>query len=726
MSDDLIGKQIGGYEILDAIGRGGMATVYRARQSSMNRSVALKVLPRQYINDETYMQRFVREVEIVSQLEHRNIVPVHDYGEYDGQPYIVMRYMTAGSVDDLLKHGPLPLDKVLDIVEQITPALDYAHSKNVLHRDLKPSNILLDDDGGAYITDFGIARILDEQHTAGITTQGVVGTPSYMSPEQAQGHDLDGRSDLYSLGIMIFEMLTARRPFESDTPYSIAVMQVMTPPPSPRVFNPEVPPQVENVIFKALEKKRENRYPTGVQLSQAMKEAVANIGKLEVTQPHQPFASRTPPQIVSQPRVSVSTSSRQPTRPTPPPQYTFSPYGTQSSAQSAARPSTRTGLQPPQKRRSNLWLSIAFGGLIGCGLLALLVIAIVFVIGTISSQDSPESELLATPEDNIVATDENGSLATPAITDSAAQNALDLADGFPTILPSPTANVVDDHDVTAPLSAASGAGSQSGALLFFAERDNNFDIYRLDLATREEVRLTSHPASDSYPMMSPDGTQMVFQSNRDGDFDIYIADPDGGNVRPVTDNDFFDRLASWSPDGNWIIFSSDIRNDGTFDLFRVRPDGTNLQRIYSDAHRNSHPRWSSDNRYIVFTGGDADDAQTWDVKRLEVGSDRVENLTDNDEKDWSPAFSPDGKQIIFLQPGLGNASIAVMDVDGGNQRVLFDGPGYEWGANFSPDGRFIAFTSDETGQEELYLMEADGSNVQRLTSNGGSYPTWVN
>src|SRR5688572_24052075 len=144
--DDLIGKRIGGYEILDKIGQGGMATVYRAHQISMNRPVAIKILPRQFITDDSYMQRFNREVKIVSQLEHRSIVPVYDYGEHEGLPYIVMRYMTAGSADDLLrKHGALDAEQILHVIEQIAPALDYAHGKGVLHRDLKPSNVLLDD-----------------------------------------------------------------------------------------------------------------------------------------------------------------------------------------------------------------------------------------------------------------------------------------------------------------------------------------------------------------------------------------------------------------------------------------------------------------------------------------------------------------------------------------------------------------------------------------------------
>ncbi|HRF98933.1 MAG TPA: serine/threonine-protein kinase, partial [Aggregatilineales bacterium] len=205
MSDEFIGKTVGGYEILEVIGQGGMSSVYRARQHSMNRMVALKILPRHLMRDNTYLERFQREVSIIAQLEHRNIVPVHDYGEHDGQPFVAMRYMTGGSVDELLQHGAMDERDIVNILKQIAPALDYAHSKQVLHRDLKPSNILLDEAGGAYITDFGIARVLNESGDK-ITTKGVVGTPSYMSPEQAQGQVLDGRSDVYSLAVMLFEM----------------------------------------------------------------------------------------------------------------------------------------------------------------------------------------------------------------------------------------------------------------------------------------------------------------------------------------------------------------------------------------------------------------------------------------------------------------------------------------------------------------------------------------
>lgn len=199
MAYSLIGVTISGCEIREEVGRGGMATVYRAQQISMDRYVAVKVLPPEFVHQTASLDRFKQEASIVARLEHRAIVPVHDYGEYEGIPYIVMRYMDGGSVEDLLAEGPLAPEQVLQILQQIAPALDYAHREGVLHRDLKPSNILLDANGDAFITDFGIARILGANKKP-LTTSGVVGTPSYMSPEQAQGHELDGRSDVYALG----------------------------------------------------------------------------------------------------------------------------------------------------------------------------------------------------------------------------------------------------------------------------------------------------------------------------------------------------------------------------------------------------------------------------------------------------------------------------------------------------------------------------------------------
>ena len=277
MSDNLIGATIGRYHIRKEIGQGGMATVYLAHQLSMDRDVALKVLPSQFLHQATSLERFKQEASIVARLEHRAIVPVHDYGEHEGMPYLVMRYMDGGSVDGILAGGAISPDKTLKILEQIAPALDYAHQVGVLHRDIKPSNILLDANGDAYLTDFGIARILGTKtESKQLTTTGVVGTPSYMSPEQAQGHDLDGRSDVYALGVVLFEMLTGERPFEGETPYTVAVKHVTETPPSACEKNPALGRAIEQVLYKVLAKNRVMRYQTATELAEKLRDAIEN------------------------------------------------------------------------------------------------------------------------------------------------------------------------------------------------------------------------------------------------------------------------------------------------------------------------------------------------------------------------------------------------------------------------------------------------------------------
>jgi len=348
-----------------------MATVYRARQVSMKRIVALKVLPRQFVQDDTYMQRFHREVEIVSQLEHRSIVPVHDYGEFDGQPYIVMRYMPAGSVDDLLAKGPLELDLTLKIIEQIAPALDYAHTKGVLHRDLKPSNILLDDSGDAYLTDFGIARVLGENPGGiSITTHNVVGTPAYMSPEQAQGQPLDSRSDIYALGVTLFEIVTGRRPFQADTPYGVAVLQVTSPPPAPRSIRPDLPIAVEQVIYRTMKKKPDERYRNALAVAEALSRALEPASSsVHDTQPGIP----RPTKPIRQ-RQAEKAAVR-PATPAPPPPTPRTPPR----SRPVIAPQPRSDSRKRNRPRS-VWMSAAIGGIIGCGLLTLLVLVIALAI----------------------------------------------------------------------------------------------------------------------------------------------------------------------------------------------------------------------------------------------------------------------------------------------------------------------------------------------------------
>lgn len=261
------GQQIGQYTIKSELGRGGMATVYLAHDPRFDRTVALKILPSHFLHDPTFRGRFEREARTIAALEHNAIVPVYDFGEHNGQLYLVMRYLSGGSLYDRVSKRPLSIVETVPIVNRIGDALDYAHIQGAVHRDLKPSNILFDDRGNAYLTDFGIAKVAQE--TASFTGSALIGTPSYMSPEQIHGEiELDGRSDIYTFGIIIFQMLTGKLPFDEDTPAKQMMAHVLNPVPDILTVNSELPKDCKSIINKAMAKQPEDRYPTAKNLAE--------------------------------------------------------------------------------------------------------------------------------------------------------------------------------------------------------------------------------------------------------------------------------------------------------------------------------------------------------------------------------------------------------------------------------------------------------------------------
>lgn len=301
------GQMLGPYQITSQIGKGGMATVYKAYQPSMDRYVALKVVAGQFVDDPTFMDRFRQEARVIARLEHPHILPVYDFGESDGTPYMVMRFLEAGTLTERLDAGRLSLEEIDHIFSQLTDALGYAHEKGVIHRDIKPSNAMLDNRGDVFLTDFGIAKIIEG--SAGLTATGAItGTPSYMSPEQAQGKKVDQRSDIYSLGIMLFEMLTGRVPFEAETPMAVLFRQIQDPPPPLSTVRPDLPYTLEMVLLKALTKDPDHRYPSMSAFRRAWKDALAEAAASA------PASAVQPPSVVALP-VTVPP----PVEPPPPP-----------------------------------------------------------------------------------------------------------------------------------------------------------------------------------------------------------------------------------------------------------------------------------------------------------------------------------------------------------------------------------------------------------------------
>lgn len=253
---------IGRYEILRQIGHGGMSIVFLAHDPLVKRDVAIKLLSRQRVLDNDALIRFQQEAEIVARLQHSCIVPVFDFGHYDQRPYMVMQYMAGGSLADRLTAGPLDLPALAPIMARVATALDTAHQRLIIHRDLKPANVLFDEQGQSYLADFGVAKIragFAQQLTGNL----VLGTPEYMSPEQVRGqHSLDGRSDIYGLGIVFFQALTGKYPFRATTPMGTAVAHIMDPIPYILDTRPDLPRETELIVSKVLAKDRDKRYAT--------------------------------------------------------------------------------------------------------------------------------------------------------------------------------------------------------------------------------------------------------------------------------------------------------------------------------------------------------------------------------------------------------------------------------------------------------------------------------
>lgn len=352
-------KTIGRYVIESKIGQGGMADVFLAFDPRFKRKVAVKVMPAELLRDPTFSARFEREAETIANLEHPAIVPVYDFGQAGGRPYLVMRLMTGGSLEDRIRKEPLALKEAAELLTRLAPAIDLAHSHGIIHRDLKPGNILFDQEGCPYLADFGIVRLQDATST--LTMGGIIGTPAYISPEQARGRkDIDGRSDIYSLGAILFQMLTGNLPYESDTPHGYMMAHLTDPVPDIRVFLPGAE-AVQGVIAKTMAKDKNDRYPTARLLAAALEAAAQSAPAQPVVEtlieppepvipPQSPTAASPQPQIFKTEQEPVRPQKLEVVRPS-----------------LAVKPSAK-----PIPRK--LWIGAGIGGiLLLCGILSAVV-----------------------------------------------------------------------------------------------------------------------------------------------------------------------------------------------------------------------------------------------------------------------------------------------------------------------------------------------------------------
>ncbi|MCC6190593.1 MAG: protein kinase [Anaerolineales bacterium] len=361
------GQVIGPYRLVAKLGEGGMGAVYKAEQPAVHRTVAVKVLSANFASDPDALDRFRRELDIIAQLEHPHILPVYDFGEVDGSPYIVMRYMGGGSLHDRLRAGPLPQAEVLDILEQVAQALDFAHARDVIHRDLKPANVLLDESGNAYLADFGLAKTM--AGTRDLTATGaILGTPAYMSPEQARGEKLDARSDVYSFAVLAYQALARQLPFTATTAMEYIQKHLTEAPASIRDAVPEYPPAVDGVLGAAMAKARGQRPATAGALMRALRPALAGAPAIAAA-------------VEAPPRAAAS-ATRNPLKPTVLEQAPAARTALAPSPSAAAATRAAPVVPPQAGRRGAGWLLpaglalAAVGGLVVIGIVIAAVAAV--------------------------------------------------------------------------------------------------------------------------------------------------------------------------------------------------------------------------------------------------------------------------------------------------------------------------------------------------------------
>ena len=515
----MIPQKIGRYEIKSELGRGGMATVYRAYDPRFERDVAIKVLPHEMMHDDSFRVRFEREAKTIASLEHPAIVPVYDVGEEDGQPYFVMRLMAGGSLADIISKGPMSLQQAAKIMDRLCPALDVAHAKGIIHRDLKPGNILFDLAGEPYISDFGIAKIAQAQGPT-VTGGAIIGTPAYMSPEQATGDPLDGRSDIYAMGVILYEMLAGAQPFQATTPMAVVVKHITDPIPHILDANPGLPSGIEVIIEKALAKNPDQRFSTAGELAAALN-ALARGASAE--------------EALKTATLSVDRTQASKTR------------------MAGKVEATRVGAKAaPQKKMSPLALILPIAGVALIVLIALVGVAAYFVAGPGMAAFEPTATLTTAP---------------PTIANTITPPTTDTPTRPPELTATPT-QPTSATETPTPNAPAIHAVGGADMVAFIA----NNEVWLMNIDGSNLRQLTKDKAAKTALQWMPDGKTLVFISGKNINtvdtetdiFDTIMSFP------PAKSLDAF-RV---SPDGKQVAISLNRQ------MFIVPLDLTALKAIY--------------------------------------------------------------------------------------------------------------------------------------------------
>jgi Tol biopolymer transport system component len=581
---------VGNYRVEQRIGGGSAGVVYRALDMRDGRVVALKVLSPAYGDDPGQWKRFQVDGRVAAGLRHHNIVTVYEIGQVEGVSYIAMEYATGGSLEQLLGHGrTVDVATASKIVNEVASALDYAHGRGVVHRDIKPSNVLLRSDGQAVLADFGLAKARDVSR---ITEPGsIMGTFEYMSPEQCKGLDVDYRSDIYSLGVLCYRLLTGQLPFRQSTRPAQLHAHIYEIPPRPSSVNPRLPRQVDVVLSRALSKAPGARYPSAGEMVRALRAALGQSPTTPV-----PYRGRRLPAstgtvavvavIVVVVAILLAATRRLEISPSEP-----SPV--------VVRATYRMVFESRRHGEPELYLM----------------------------NDDGSGQVRLT--NNYVK--DWAPAWSPDYTRIAFVSERDGNMEIYVMRPSGSDVVRLTYD--AAFDSSPSWSPDGSRIAFDSDRDGDIEIYAMDIDGSNLVQLTHNSVADGDPDWSPDGRQVVFNSLRDGNYEIYVMTIDGGNVTRLTTNEARDSLPVWSPDGKWIAFESD--RSGSLDIWIMASDGTDPRRLTSYSGDDQQPSWSPDSREIAFTRHDGP-GDVWNVFAVSVDLLKERRITSSSTVESGP------------------------------------------------------------------------------------------